>query len=105
MPGKKRNPLLLRFLIWRTKHLTQQQFVMLLSAVIGFTAGLGAVIIKNLTHYIQHLLEGKFIINYHDAFYFLFPIAGLAITLLIIKYVLKHPIGHGIPSTLYAISK
>lgn len=78
---------------------------MLLSAVIGFTAGLGAVIIKNLTHYIQHLLEGKFVINYHDAFYFLFPIVGLAITLLIIKYVLKHPIGHGIPSTLYAISK
>ncbi|MGB7784682.1 MAG: chloride channel protein [Salinimicrobium sp.] len=105
MPVKKRNPLLLRFLIWRTKHMTQQQFVMLLSAIIGFTAGLGAVIIKNVTHFIQHLLEYKFIVSYHQAFYFLFPILGLAITLLIMKYVLKREVGHGIPSTLYAISK
>ena len=105
MPVKKRNPLLLRFLIWRTKHMTQQQFVMLLSAIIGFTAGLGAVVIKNVTHFIQHLLEYKFIVNYHQAFYFLFPIIGLAITLLIMKFLLKKPVGHGIPSTLYAISK
>ncbi|MGB7841846.1 MAG: chloride channel protein [Salinimicrobium sp.] len=105
MPVKKRNPLLLRFLIWRTKHMTHQQFVMVLSAIIGFTAGLGAVVIKNVTHFIQHLLEYKFIVNYHQAFYFLFPIIGLAITLLIMKFVLKRPVGHGIPSTLYAISK
>lgn len=78
---------------------------MLLSAVIGFTAGLGAVVIKNLTHFIQHLLEGKFIVHYHHAFYFVFPIIGLTITLLIIKFGLKQSIGHGIPSTLYAISK
>ncbi len=105
MPGKKRNPLLLRFLIWRTKHLTQQQFVMILAALIGFTAGLGAVAIKNLTHFIQLLLEGEFVVNYHHAFYFVFPLIGLTITLLIIKYGFRHPIGHGIPSTLYAISK
>ncbi|GAB2764124.1 chloride channel protein [Salinimicrobium soli] len=105
MPVKKRNPLLLRFLIWRTKNMSQRQFVMLLSALIGFTAGLGAVVIKNATHFIQHLLEGKFIANYHHAFYFAFPIVGLTLTLLIIRYVLKRPVGHGIPSTLYAISK
>ena len=104
MPGRKRNPLLLRFLIWRTKNLTQQQFVMILSALIGFTAGLGAVAIKNLTHFIQLLLEGKFIANYHHAFYFVFPIIGLALTMIIIKVFLRRPVGHGIPSTLYAIS-
>ena len=105
MLGKKRNPLLLRFLIWRTKNLTQPQFVMILSALIGFTAGLAAVLIKNFTHFIQFLLEGEFIVRYHHAFYFIFPIIGLTITLLIIKYGLRQPIGHGIPSTLYAISK
>lgn len=78
---------------------------MLISAVIGFTSGLVAVIIKNLTHFIQDLLVGEFIINYHLAFYFLFPIIGLSITLLIIRYIFKRDIGHGIPTTLYAISK
>ncbi len=94
-----------RFLLWKTKHLSQQQFILLLSAIIGFTAGLGAVLIKNLTHFIQNLLEGKMISLYHTAFYFIFPLLGLTITLLIIKYGIKRKIGHGIPSTLYAISK
>ncbi|UJH90500.1 chloride channel protein [Antarcticibacterium sp. 1MA-6-2] len=98
-------PGLQRFLIWKTKHLSQQQFILVLSSIIGFTAGLGAVIIKNLTHFIQKLLEGNLISNYHTAFYFIFPLLGLTITLLIIKFVLKKKVGHGIPSTLYAISK
>ena len=98
-------PGLQKFLLWKTKHLSQQQFILILSAIIGFTAGLGAVVIKNLTHFIQDLLEGNLIANYHHAFYFIFPIIGLALTVFIIKKVLRKPVGHGIPSTLYAISK
>ncbi|MBI6120700.1 chloride channel protein [Salegentibacter maritimus] len=78
---------------------------MLLSAIIGFTAGLGAVAIKNLTHFIQRLLEGSLIVNYHHAFYFIFPLIGLSLSLFIVKVVLRKKIGHGIPSTLYAISR
>ncbi|MBI6116323.1 chloride channel protein [Salegentibacter sp. F63223] len=78
---------------------------MLLSAIIGFTAGLGAVAIKNLTHFIQRLLEGNLIVNYHHAFYFIFPLIGLSLSLFIVKVVLRKKIGHGIPSTLYAISR
>ncbi|WP_286760324.1 chloride channel protein [Salegentibacter sp. UBA1130] len=101
----KATKLLIRFSDWSNRHLSHQQFLMILSAIIGFTAGLGAVVIKNLTHYIQRLLEGNLIINYHHAFYFIFPLIGLSLTLLVIKVVLKKKIGHGIPSTLYAISR
>lgn len=102
---QKTFPGLQKFLLWKSKNLSQQQFILILSALIGFTAGLGAVAIKNLTHFIEELLEGNFIANYYHAFYFIFPIMGLAITLIIIKYVFRKKIGHGIPSTLYAISK
>lgn len=105
MPGIKKNPLLLRFLVWRTKHVSHQQFLMVLSAVIGFLAGLVAVVIKNLTAFIQMLLEGEFIVNYHDAFYFIFPLMGLALTLLIIRFGIRNKVGNGIPTTLYAISQ
>ncbi len=98
-------PGLQKFIDWKTNNLTQHQFILILSAVVGFASGIGAVIIKNLTHFMQELLEGKFIANAHHAFYFIFPIIGLALTLLIIKYGLSKKIGHGIPSTLYAISK
>ncbi|PRX52146.1 chloride channel protein [Salegentibacter salegens] len=103
--GNKATKLLIRFSDWSNRHLSHQQFLMILSAIIGFTAGLGAVVIKNLTHFIQRLLEGNLIINYHHAFYFIFPLIGLSLTLLVIKVVLKKKIGHGIPSTLYAISR
>ncbi|APU67909.1 Chloride channel protein [Christiangramia flava JLT2011] len=97
--------LLHKFLSWKSKHLTHQQFLMMLSAIIGFVAGLFAVIIKNLTHLIQHLLEGEFIANYHEAFYFIFPVIGLLIVWFIIKFILRKNVGHGIPTTLYAISR
>ncbi|WP_405295035.1 chloride channel protein [Algibacter sp. Ld11] len=94
-----------QILIWRAKHISKKQFVYLLSIIIGFTAGMGAVVLKNLTHFIQHLLEAKLIKNYHHAFYFLFPILGLTLVYLGIKYIIRNKVSHGIPSTLYAISK
>ena len=105
MPGKKRKSLLLRFLLWRTKYLSHRQFLLILSAVIGFLSGLVAVVLKNFTHFIQLLLEGELIVNYHDAFYFIFPLVGLLLTYIIIKFGVRNKIGNGIPTTLYAISQ
>ena len=97
--------ILRKFLKWRYKHISNKQFTNIASVIIGLLAGLGAVTLKNLTHLIQQLLEGEFIKEIHGAFYFIFPIIGLLIVLLIIKYFIKKKVGHGIPSTLYAISK
>ena len=97
--------LLRKFLKWRYKHISNQQFTNIASAIIGLLAGLGAVTLKNVTHLIQRLLEGEFIKDIHQLFYFIFPIIGLLLVLLIIKKIIKKPVGHGIPSTLFAISK
>ena len=102
MPKK---PLFKRFLIWRAKHISQKQFVYFLSIVVGFTSGVGAVVLKNATHFIQHLLENKLVQYYHHAFYFVFPIIGFTLVYLIMKYVIRQKVSHGIPSTLYAIAK
>lgn len=93
-----------KFLVWRVKRISNANFIYILSVVIGILSGIGAVTLKNFTHLIQSLVEGRLIEKY-AAFYFVFPTLGIAITLLIIKYVIKHPIGHGIPSVLFAISK
>ena len=100
-----KQPLFKRFLIWRAKHISHRQFVFLLSIIVGFTSGVGAVILKNLTHFIQHFLEGNLIKYYHHAFYFLFPILGFTLVYFIIKYVVRNKVSHGIPSTLFSISK
>lgn len=104
MPKKPAN-ILARILIWRYKHISEQQFIYTISILVGFLAGLGSVILKNSTHFIQSLLEGKIIRDYHNAFYFIFPVIGLLLVYLIKKRVFKREIPHGIPSTLLSISK
>lgn len=100
-----KSTLLKKILIWRAKHISHKQFVYILSILVGFTSGVGAVVLKNLTHFIQHVLEGKLVQYYHHAFYFLFPVIGFALVYLINKYVIRNKVSHGIPSTLYAIAK
>ena len=58
-----------------------------------------------MVHFIQMLLKADVFNDYKNYHYFIYPIIGLFLTILIIKYILKRKVGHGIPSTLYAISK
>ncbi|RCS26531.1 CBS domain-containing protein [Polaribacter sp. WD7] len=94
-----------KILIWRYKHISERQFVYILSILVGFLAGLGTVILKNLTHYIQLLLTIDLLKGYQNSMYFIFPIIGLCIVAIIKKTWLKKHIGHGISTTLHAISK
>ena len=90
---------------WLKQYLTNQQFLIVLSALVGFLSGLVAVVIKNLTYLIQSVLGGGYFSNYHNAYYFIFPFLGLLLVYLFVKFILKRPIGQGISTTLFAISK
>jgi CIC family chloride channel protein len=97
--------LLRKFLIWKYKRISERQFVYLLSVLVGLLAGLGTVMLKNLTHYIQLLFQLKIFLNYQKSLYFIFPILGLILVYIIKQTWLKKHIGHGISTTLHAISK
>ena len=97
--------LLRKFLIWKYKHISERNFIYALSILVGFLAGIGTVTLKNLTHYIRLLFELSFFNNYQNSLYFIFPIIGLFLVYVIKQTWLKKHIGHGISSTLYAISK
>ncbi|WP_336068057.1 chloride channel protein [Mesoflavibacter sp. CH_XMU1404-2] len=100
-----KQPLLKRFLIWKYKHISERNFVYALSILVGFLAGVGTVTLKNLTHYIKLLFEISFFKNNQNSWYFVFPIIGLLLVYIIKQTWLKKHIGHGISTTLYAISK
>ncbi len=97
--------LLRKFLIWKYKNISERNFIYILSILVGFLAGLGTVVLKNLTHYIQLLLEINIFEDYKSSLYFIFPIIGLVLVFIIKKTWLKKHIGHGISTTLHAISK
>jgi len=90
---------------WRYRNITETQFIYTLAILVGFLAGLGVVLLKNITHFIQKLLTGNIIKDYQSAFYFIFPIIGLLLIYLLRKFVLKKKTTHAIPHTLYSISK
>ncbi len=94
-----------KFLIWRVKHIKQRQFILLLSFIIGILSGLAAVILKNTIHYTQILLTQGFDVQSENILYFAYPLIGLFLTVVFVKYVVKDKIGHGVSRILYAISK
>lgn len=93
--------LLGQFLVWRIRHLSIKNFVIILAGITGIIGGLAAVTLKEVVHFIQSTLLD---LNFSFAYIF-FPVVGILITALLAKYVLKEQLGHGITSILYYISK
>ena len=96
--------LLRKFLKWRYKNISNKTFVQLMSVLVGFLAGLVAVTLKNLTYFIEALLEGGISIS-QNQLYFILPVIGLTLVYLYVKYVNKHPLGHAVSSILFSLSK
>ncbi|WP_420401639.1 chloride channel protein [Flagellimonas sp.] len=103
MPNKKKN-LLTRFLKWRYKNISNKTFVHIMSVVVGFMAGLAAVSLKNITYFIQALLEGGIVIS-ENQLYFILPVFGLTLVYLYVKFVHKKPIQHAVSSIIFSLSK
>lgn len=101
----KFNDLLLKFLIWRVKHISTKNFVLIISGVIGLIAGLAAVVLKESVHGIQNALTRDFQQDLANYLYLSYPLIGIILTVLLTKYILKEKLGHGITDILYTISK
>ncbi len=102
---KRSERLLNRFLKWRLRHISNRQFIMFLSIIIGIASGLGAVAIKNSVHFINYIVRDLIQGNSPGYVYFISPLVGILLAILFMKYVLREPVRHGIPNVLYAISK
>lgn len=95
-----------KFNTWRIKNISDQNFILVLSVFIGFISGLAAIILKNSVFFIRELLEKAVYIRFGNYLYIVYPVIGILLAILFIKYVLKRQkIDHGIPLVLKSISK
>lgn len=90
---------------FKNRHLTGHRFLYFLAAAMGLGAGLAAVIIKNLVHFIREALENGFHGDYSRYYIFILPVIGIALAVVFIKYINRRHVGHGIPGVLFSISK
>ena len=94
-----------RFLIWRVRNISDKAFISILAVLIGITVGLVAVVIKNAVHLIQHSLKGWFSVETENILFIFYPIIGITLAVIIVKYLIKRKVGHGIPTVLHSISR
>lgn len=94
-----------KIVAWQNRNIKQRTFVILLSILIGITSGLIAASIKQSVHYTEYLLTHFFSPYTPNYLYFLYPMLGIGITVLIAKFIIRNKVNEGIPNTLYSISK
>ena len=89
---------------WRDKHITDRQMTIILALFIGFFASVAAFILHFIIKEIQVLLTAGFSTVTYNWLYLVFPVIGIFLTSLFVRYVVKDNISHGITRILYAIS-
>lgn len=93
-----------KILAWKEKHLTDRQMLLILAFIIGILASFAAYILHTLIHQIQAILTEGFEVNSFNWLYLVFPVIGIYLTSLFVRYVVRDNISHGITRILYAIS-
>ena len=93
---KKLNPL--------KKQVFDDKKIYWLSLLIGVLSGMAALILKNLIHFIGETLIGNLKISHGNILFFAFPVIGIIITVLIVRFLIRDDLGHGVTKVLSAIS-
>lgn len=99
------NTILMRFLVWRLKHISDSNFILVVASVIGFIAGLAAVTLKSAVHSLQLLLQQNIDFTKINYLYIVYPAVGIFLTMMVRKFIVRDTPGHGITRILRAISK
>lgn len=99
------NRLLLRFLRWRQHHIQEKTFVLVLALAVGLLCGFAALLLKGLIHFIAHVLTGNFSAVGGNYLFFVYPVIGIIIAGLYVRYVVRDNISHGVTRVLQAISQ
>ena len=93
-----------RLIVWSGRHLTNRQATSIIALLIGVLASLAAFSLHKLIALIQNLLTNDFVADSFNWLYLVFPVVGIWLTMLFIRYVVRDNISHGITRVLYAIS-
>ncbi len=93
-----------RFDKWRSEFISDRQFVYILAFLVGVLASVAAYVLHTMICEIEELLTSGFKMTNVNWLYLLYPVIGIWLTTLFIKYVVRDSISHGITRVLYALA-
>ena len=97
--------LITRIDTWRATHISERMFVLMLAFLVGLLSAVAAYVLHWLINQIVALLTSSFDASSFNLLYLVYPVVGIFITMLFVRYVVKDDISHGITRILYAISQ
>ncbi len=89
---------------WRVEHISEKMFMIILALIVGFFTAVAAFILHWIINQIVLLLTSSFDRTGANWLYLVYPVVGIYLTSLFVRYVVKDNISHGITRILYAIS-
>jgi CIC family chloride channel protein len=87
------------------RRLNDRQMMMVLAVVVGLLAGVGTYLFEQLLHAITWALTSWFNVETATYLYLVYPVVGIVIVSLFVRYVVKDNISEGVTRVLYAMSK
>lgn len=105
MEEKGTESLLNKFNLWRKDHISERQFILILSLIVGVFTSFAAIVLKWLIEYIHGLISGSLAVSEENYSLLLYPVIGIFLSGLFIRYIVRDDIGHGVTKILYALSK
>jgi chloride channel protein, CIC family len=85
--------------------LDQVKLVYVLSLIVGLLSAIAAAFLKNAVHFTNKLLTKGISTESGGYLYLVYPVIGMLLTLLFVRYIVRDNIGHGISRILHAISR
>ena len=89
---------------WRVEHVSDRMFILVLALLVGFFAAVAAFSLHWIINQIVMLLTSSFEKSRANWLYLVYPVVGIYLTSLFVRYIVKDNISHGITRILYAIS-
>ncbi len=89
---------------WRVEHISEKMFMIILALIVGFFAAVAAFVLHWIINQIVYLLTSSFDRTGANWLYLVYPVVGIYLTSLFVRYIVKDNISHGITRILYAIS-
>jgi CIC family chloride channel protein len=86
-------------------EIDQVKLVYFLSLLVGLLSALAAAVLKYSIHYMHKILTEGISTESGSYLYLAYPLIGMFLTYLFVKYIVKDNIGHGISRILFSISR
>lgn len=100
---KASHTILMRFINWRERKMSNRFFLLVLSLIIGILTSLVAFLLKGMIEVLQKWVTTA--ASSRNWLYLVLPPTGVLITALFVKKILKQDISHGVSKVLMAFSQ